>query len=151
MSYLTYQDDGGQTVTVSLASGVDPDAAAARLVPAGRPYEKHPGSPPSVPSSEPPASLNPAQWSFLRRRDGGRLGAVIEAAKDAMPPGDAADMFAAIVDDSTAIRLDTVLALTARVRAMGSVPNVPTDDEIRAAWPIALAATPKALLAALGA
>ena len=46
MSYLTYQDDGGQTVTVSLASGVDPDAAAARLVPAGRPYEKHPGSPP---------------------------------------------------------------------------------------------------------
>ena len=44
----------------------------------------------------------------------------------------------------------TVLALTGRVRAMGAVQNVPTDDEIRAAWPIALAATPEALLAALG-
>ena len=103
-----------------------------------------------TPATPEPPSLKPPQWSFLRRREGGRLGAVIDAAKAAMPPGDLADMFASIVDDSDTISLKTVLDLTAKVRAMAPALDVPTDDEIRAAWDVALEATPEKLLAALG-
>ena len=147
MTWLTWQVSG-RTAVVALAPGRDPATEAARLGIAD--YTVH-SEKPILPfaSLEAPASLSPAQWSFLRRRQGGRLGAVIEAAKAAMPPGDAADLFAAIVDDSPSIGLATVLALTARVRAMG-VPNVPTDADIRAAWDVALQATPEALLTALG-
>ena len=95
--------------------------------------------------------LTPPQWGFLRRRDGGRLGAVIEAAKAIMPPGDLADMFAEIVDASPSINIDTVLDLTARVRALAPLLDVPTDAEIRSAWAVAQNATPERLKAALAA
>ena len=147
--WLVFKEDGRE-LWAALAPGVNPDVEAARIVPPGVSWEVRDVRPAASAQEAPPASLTAPQWSFLRRRKGGQLGAVIDAAKAAMPPGDPADMFAAIVDDSPTVALATVLAVTARVRAMGVVPNVPTDDDIRAAWPIALAATPEALLAALG-
>ena len=100
---------------------------------------------------EPVPPLSPPQWGFLRRRDGGRLNGVIEAAKAVMPPGDLSVMFAEIVDKSGSINIATVLALTAKVRAMAPALDVPTDAEIRTAWDAALKATPEELMRALDA
>ena len=148
MSWISYEE-GGATVVVSLPPGADPDAAAATIVPIGTPYLKHKTAPAlPVPERGLPA-LTPPQWGFLRRRDGGRMNAVIEAAKAIMPPGDLADMFAEIVDASPSINVETVLALTARVRALAPLLDVPTDAEIRDAWALAQNATPERLLAAL--
>ena len=44
MPYLTYQEDG-QDVLVIVADGVDLDAEAARVVPQGRTFKKHPTKP----------------------------------------------------------------------------------------------------------
>lgn len=104
--------------------------------------------PPTASVSEFPP-LDPAKWSYLRNMDGGRMGRIIDAAKKAMPAGNMKVLFESIVDNSPAVSIKTVKDITKQVRAMGKVPDVPTDEEIEAAWTDALDATPARLEAAM--
>ena len=81
MSFLTYQD-GGQTVVVSLAPGVDPDAEAARVIPPGAPYQKHATKPAITAARAVPRSI-PMHAARITLRRAELLAAADAAAKAA--------------------------------------------------------------------
>lgn len=94
-----------------------------------------------VPDVPQDGALLPAQWSFFLDLTGFR--SIVEGVLDAMPKTTLEEraVWAALKADvfaSRSYRKEVFLELVNRVRAMG-VQGIPTDAEIEAAWPLAVA------------
>ena len=96
-----------------------------------------------APPAPPPVALNKTQWSFLLDLTGFR--AVVDAALAALPKGSPEEIaqwagMKAVAYESSEFTQHVTLVLAAQIRAMG-IPGlaIPSDAEIQAAWPIAVA------------
>lgn len=150
---IIYPNEAGRVVVVAPAPDSNVSAIVEATVPAGRPWRLvdtaalpsggdwvwSDSGPirPAPPSPPPPPSLTPAQWGFFLDLTGFRD--ALDAALAAMPKETMQERAAwagmrNIAYGSEQYRLDVTLALVAKVRASGLPVEIPSDEEITAAF-----------------
>ena len=88
------------------------------------------GVPETEPEPEP--MLTPEQWVYFLEQT--QWTALIKQATDMMPPGPVRSALIAAQATTTAFRLPVLLKVVGRVRAMGLGIDLPTDEQITAAF-----------------